>query len=109
MRSLIVGLVFLTACAMADPVAKKTESAAMTITGIVTSEGVECPAVRGDDKKLYTIVGKGREKLTPGVRVKITGTVAQMSTMAGEGQISPRAAEGPLLITNVMRERSGSG
>ena len=37
-----------------------------TITGTVTKEGVECPAVRGDDGKLYTVVGEGREKLTPG-------------------------------------------
>src|SRR6478672_2626121 len=80
MRPLIVALFFIVGCATADPVAKKTESAAMTITGIVTTEGVECPAVRGDDKKLYTIVGKGREKLKPGVRVKITGAVAEMST-----------------------------
>ncbi|GAC1399165.1 MAG: hypothetical protein NVSMB68_14620 [Thermoanaerobaculia bacterium] len=55
-------------------------SSAMTITGIVTREGVECPAVRGDDGKLYTVVGAGREKLTPGARVKITGEPAQMST-----------------------------
>lgn len=52
----------------------------LRITGTVTREGVECPAVRGDDGKLYTIIGAGREKLTPGARVRITGTVAQMST-----------------------------
>jgi len=66
----------------AKPKAPMTESAStgtLTITGTVTKEGVECPAVRGDDGKLYTVVGEGREKLEPGVRVKITGTVAQMS------------------------------
>ena len=52
----------------------------MTITGVVTNEGVECPAVRADDGKLYTIAAKDREKLKPGVRVKITGEVAEMST-----------------------------
>ncbi len=51
----------------------------MTITGTVTNEGIECPAVRGDDGKLYTVVGKDREKLTAGVRVRITGTIAETS------------------------------
>ncbi len=52
----------------------------MTITGVVTNEGVECPAVRADDGKLYTIAAKDREKLKPGARVKITGEVAETST-----------------------------
>ena len=52
----------------------------MTISGVVTNEGVECPAVRTDDGKLYTIAGKDRDKLKPGVRVKITGEIAQVST-----------------------------
>ena len=52
----------------------------MVISGVVTNEGVECPAVRGEDGKLYTIVGADREKLKPGVRVKITGEPVQMST-----------------------------
>jgi hypothetical protein len=68
----------------ANPPAKKVmtsaENSTLTITGTVTREGVECPAVRGDDGKLYTIVGAGREKLTPGVKVRITGTVVQVST-----------------------------
>jgi hypothetical protein len=51
-----------------------------TITGTVTKEGVECPAVRGDDGKLYTIATADRSKLTAGARVRITGTLAQMST-----------------------------
>ena len=27
------------------------------LTGTLTDEGVECPAMRGDDGKLYTLVG----------------------------------------------------
>ncbi|HEX7707903.1 MAG TPA: DUF5818 domain-containing protein [Thermoanaerobaculia bacterium] len=50
-----------------------------TITGVVTAEGVECPAVRGDNGTLYTIAGGDRQKLREGVRVRITGTAAQIS------------------------------
>lgn len=69
----MLAAVFMTFCATAP-------KGGVTITGIATSEGVECPAVRGDDGKLYTIVGKDIEKLEPGVRVKITGVVVEMST-----------------------------
>lgn len=51
----------------------------MIITGTVTQEGVECPAVRTADGKLYTIATSERDKLKPGVRVRITGEIAQMS------------------------------
>lgn len=59
---------------------KASTSAEITITGLATNEGVECPAVRGDDGKLYTVVGKGVEKLKAGVRVKITGVIVEVST-----------------------------
>lgn len=55
----------------------KTEP--VTVTGTVTGEGVECPAIRGDDGQLYTVLGKGREKLREGLRVRVTGSVAQIS------------------------------
>ncbi|HUP46220.1 MAG TPA: DUF5818 domain-containing protein [Thermoanaerobaculia bacterium] len=51
----------------------------VTITGTVTDEGVECPAVRTDDNQLYTIATRDRSRLQPGTRVRITGTVAEMS------------------------------
>lgn len=60
------------------PTAENAESG-MTITGTVTNEGVECPAVRTEDGKLYTIATSDREKLRPGTRVRITGEIAQMS------------------------------
>jgi acetylglutamate kinase len=82
MRIAIIALLLMH-CAV-DPSPKhvmtKSSSATLTITGTVTREGVECPAVRGDDGKLYTIVGAGRENLTPGVKVRIVGTVAEVST-----------------------------
>jgi hypothetical protein len=54
-------------------------SESITVIGTVTNEGVECPAVRGDDGMLYTVTGEGRDRLTPGARVRITGIIAQVS------------------------------
>jgi hypothetical protein len=54
---------------MSDPV---------TVEGVLTDEGVTCPALRGDDGELYTIAGDIGE-LQPGQRVRVTGEVAEMS------------------------------
>jgi len=62
------------------PATANSDPGSITITGVVTREGVECPAVRGDDGKLYTITGPERDKLKPGLRVRITGRIAEMST-----------------------------
>lgn len=58
---------------------EEPEAGAITITGKVTGEGVECKAVRSDEGALYTITGAGTEKLQEGARVRITGTIAQIS------------------------------
>jgi len=49
------------------------------ITGTVSSEGVECPAVRGDDGRLYTLEGRGMPSLRPGDRITVLGTPVQVS------------------------------
>lgn len=49
------------------------------VTGRLTDEGVECPALRGDDGQLYTLAGDARG-FGPGDRVTVVGTVAEMST-----------------------------
>jgi hypothetical protein len=59
--------------------ADERRSGTITITGRVTDEGVECLAVRGDDGTLYTLAGGDRGKLRTGARVRITGTIAEMS------------------------------
>lgn len=71
---------------MSDPV---------TIEGVLTDEGVTCPALRGDDGELYTLAGDIGE-LQPGQRVSVTGEVAEMSmcmqgTTIALGDISPLA------------------
>jgi hypothetical protein len=51
----------------------------ITITGVVTDEGVECPAVRTDAGDLFTLVGLSPPPKT-GDRVEITGTPMAFST-----------------------------
>jgi hypothetical protein len=53
-------------------------SGMIQVTGLLTDEGVECRAFRGDDGKLYTI-GRGFEEFEVGARVRVVATVAEMS------------------------------
>ena len=94
MRNALFALLFVacTASPPAPPPADNVESG-MTITGTVTSEGVECPAVRTADGKLYTIATADRDKLRPGVRVRITGEIAQISTCQQGTTISAERIE----------------
>ena len=48
------------------------------LTGVITTEGVTCPAMRGDDGKIYTLASD-REVPPPGTRVRVTGTTAETS------------------------------
>jgi hypothetical protein len=48
------------------------------VKGVLTDEGVECQALRADDGTLYTLSGKLRGFKT-GDRVRVTGTVAEVS------------------------------
>jgi len=51
------------------------------------SQGVECPIITADDGTVFSIAG-GSDSVTPGTRVRIEGTMAQMSIcMQGEGTI----------------------
>jgi hypothetical protein len=56
----------------------ETMSEPVTIEGVLTDEGVTCPAMRGDDGELYTLAGDIGD-LQPGQRVRVTGEVAEMS------------------------------
>lgn len=51
---------------------------AVSVTGELTDEGVECPALRGDDGTLYTLAGSTGD-FDVGDRVHVEGTVAEMS------------------------------
>ncbi len=52
--------------------------AQVTVTGVLTGEGVECPALRTDQGKLYTLAGDlgGHRE---GDRVTVTGSIAEAS------------------------------
>ncbi|WP_209425043.1 LysM peptidoglycan-binding domain-containing protein [Pararhodobacter sp. SW119] len=50
----------------------------LRVTGTVTREGVSCPALRGDDGRLYTLAGIF-EPLRPGERVDVIGREARSS------------------------------
>ncbi len=50
----------------------------VTITGMLTSEGVECQAMRSIDGKLYTLAGDTK-RLGPGAPVQVTGKIARVS------------------------------
>ena len=53
---------------------------AVTVTGTLSKEGVECPALRGDDGTLYTLSPRDIGAFGPGDRVTVAGTIAEMST-----------------------------
>jgi hypothetical protein len=48
------------------------------VTGTLTDEGVECPALRGDDGRLYTLAGDV-SGFSTGDRVRVRGRVAEIS------------------------------
>ena len=50
----------------------------VTLSGVITGEGVECPAMRGRDGQLYTLAGNVGD-FEPGDRVQVQGRVAEAS------------------------------
>ncbi len=52
--------------------------AAVCVEGKLTGEGVECQALRGDDGKLYTLVGDLGE-FRPGDEVSVCGAIPMFS------------------------------
>lgn len=84
MKTLVLALLFTTlACtpqhATTDTSTTTTPSNVVVVTGVITDEGVECLAMRGDDGKLYTL-GRPANPPAAGTRVRVTGTVAEVST-----------------------------
>ena len=52
----------------------------LIVNGSVTNTGAECPAVRGEDGKTYTIATPAPMALRDGVHVRAIGSQAQVST-----------------------------
>jgi len=51
----------------------------VTISGLLTREGVECQALRSDKGELFTLVGN-LQGFGPGQRVRVTGQRMEVST-----------------------------
>ncbi|MEJ7591993.1 MAG: DUF5818 domain-containing protein [Planctomycetaceae bacterium] len=65
-------------CGAAQPQNVTAKGKPFTVTGILTKEGVECPALRADDGTLYTLTGKFK-KFKVGDRVQVAGEIAEFS------------------------------
>ncbi len=64
---------------VSEPIAVVEAADIVTVTGTLSNEGVECPALRGDDGVLYTLTPADLGTFGPGDRVTVKGTVAEMS------------------------------
>jgi hypothetical protein len=51
----------------------------ISVDGTLSREGAECPALRGDDGRLYTLADPLAGGFSPGDRVHVSGEVAGMS------------------------------
>lgn len=51
----------------------------MTLVGLITNEGVECPALRTTEGQLYTLAYSGEPEIQMGDLVRVTGVPAQVS------------------------------
>ena len=52
----------------------------ISVVGRLTSEGVECQALRGDDGQLYTLLGGDLGSLPVDARVSVLGERVEFST-----------------------------
>ena len=75
----LVAALLAAACAQMDvapPHQDLRPGDAVDVRGQTTDEGVECPAVRGEDGTLYTLAG-APAWVAPGQEVVIRGTIAE--------------------------------
>jgi hypothetical protein len=75
LRAVLLALVLPAAAAAEAP----APGAEITVTGMLTDEGVECPALRSDDGRLYTLATRDLGSFHSGDRVTVEGTVAEVS------------------------------
>lgn len=71
---------------------------AISMSGVLTDEGVECPAMRGDDGALYTLLPSAAiARFGPGDRLTVRGTAAETS-FCQQGltiEVTTAEADGP--------------
>lgn len=56
------------------------QNRSLVITGTLTDEGVECPALRSDDGQLYTLTPRDLKGFKVGDKVRVVGKVAERSS-----------------------------
>ena len=69
-----------------------SDDSVMEVTGTLTREGVECPALRSDGGRLYTLAGD-TGRFGPGDRVRVRGSRAEMSICQQGTTIDVRSIE----------------
>ena len=67
------------AAAQSDNPGQGDENRSIRVTGVLTDEGAECPVLRGDDGKLYTLTPRDLQGFQVGDRVAVMGKVAEIS------------------------------
>jgi len=82
-----------------NPPAAPDDREIREVTGVITDQGAECPALRGDDGTLYTLTGNNLGRLQPGQRVFVVGRVAKVSF----------CQQGTTLAVNVVEVRGREG
>ncbi|HEX5720374.1 MAG TPA: DUF5818 domain-containing protein [Thermoanaerobaculia bacterium] len=68
-----------TAAAQNENPGQGDENRSVRVTGVLTDEGVECPALRGDDGQIYTLTPRDLQGFEVGDRVAVVGKVAEIS------------------------------
>jgi hypothetical protein len=68
-----------TAAAQNENPGQGDENRSVRVVGVLTDEGAECPALRGDDGQLYTLTPRDLQGFEVGDRVAVVGKVAEIS------------------------------
>ncbi len=70
----------LMAAAMLTAPAAHAQADTVIVVGTLTGEGVECPAMQGDDGALYTLTPRSAIGLVAaGARIRVEGRIAEIS------------------------------
>ncbi len=79
LRCALPALVLLLAVPQIAAADEPAAGSEVAVTGMLTDEGVECPALRSDDGRLYTLSSRDIGSFHSGDRVRVEGTVAAVS------------------------------
>ncbi len=78
-RWVMFALMLFAAAAFIPSRSESNGDGTISVVGVLTSEGAECQALRGDDGELYTLARGNMLIPEVGARVRVKGTVAEIS------------------------------